>query len=119
MWKVIYFTRANEWQPAAQWRAEQSKDIKSNIDVKIAKLEEYGLELLNTKMLDKISGDADLYELRNVGKGWRIATYFDRNINTFVLLHGWKKQKQTQPQDIQQARHYLQEYLSMRKGKIS
>ncbi len=115
-YRVIYYTRPSGRQPVAEWRDEQPKDVKANIDAKIGKLAGHGLVLLGTEMLDKLSGDSDLYELRNVGLGWRIAVYFDRAINTFVLLYGFKKQKQVQQQDIEQARRLLYEYLATRRG---
>ncbi len=100
----------------ADFRDRQSKKNRANIDAKIAKLRQHGLKLLRTEMLEKISGHDDLYELRNRGLGWRIGLYFDRDNATFVLLCGWKKQKDTQPDDIAQARRCLDEYLATRKG---
>jgi putative component of toxin-antitoxin plasmid stabilization module len=114
--KVIYYTKPSGQQPVAKWRDKREKHVRADIDAKRRKLEERGLGLLKTEMFDKLSGDSDFYELRNVSLGWRIAVYFDRNINTFVLLHGFKKQKSVQPQDIEQARRLLYEYLATRRG---
>jgi putative component of toxin-antitoxin plasmid stabilization module len=113
LYKVIYYVRPNDSSPIKEWRDVQPVNIRANIDAKVRKLAENGLALLSTDMLDNISGnDKDLYELRNVGLKWRIAVYFDRPINTFILLCGWRKQKKVQKRDIQQACHYLHEYLS-------
>jgi len=115
VWKVVYYFRPNGRWPVAAWRDGQPRDIKANIDAKIRKLAENGLNLLRTNMLDNISGDDDdLYELRNLKLKWRIAVYFDRRIDTFVLLHGWRKQKPVQKRDIKQARRLLHEYLTWR-----
>ena len=115
-YRVIYYTRPSGRQPVAKWRDKRSKRVRADIDAKRGKLAERGLGLLKTEMLDKLSGDSDFYELRNVGLGWRIAVYFDRAINTFVLLYGFKKQKQVQQQDIEQARRLLYDYIATRRG---
>jgi hypothetical protein len=113
LFKVIYYVRPNGRIPIKEWRDAQPFNIRANIDAKVRKLAENGLVLLGTAMLDNISGsDEDLYELRNVTLKWRIAVYFDRPINTFVLLHGWRKQQRMQERDIVQARRFLHEYLS-------
>lgn len=114
-YKVIYYTKPSGRQPVAKWRDKQSKRVRADIDGKRGKLAERGLSLLKTEMLDKLSGASGFYELRNVSLGWRIALYFDRDINTFVLLHGFRKQKQVQQQDIKQARRLLYDYLAMRR----
>ncbi len=114
--KVIYYTKLSGRQPVAKWRDKQSKRVRADIDAKRRKLGERGLGLLKTEMFDKLSGDSDFYELRNVSLGWRIAVYFDRAINTFVLLYGFRKQKAVQLQDIKQARRLLYEYLATRGG---
>lgn len=117
-YKVIYFTKPSGRQPVARWRDTRSKRARADIDAKRRKLEERGLGLLKSEMLDKLSGDSDFYELRNVSLKWRIAVYFDRAINTFVLLHGFRKQKRVQQQDVEQARRLLYEYLAMRGYEI-
>lgn len=114
--KVIYYTRPSGRQPVAKWRDKRAKRVRADIDAKRGKLAERGLGLLKTEMLDKLSGDSNFYELRNVGLGWRIAVYFDREINTFVLLYGFKKQKPVQQQDIEQARRLLYDYIATRRG---
>ncbi len=87
-------------------------NIRADIDAKVRKLRENGVDvLINTAMVVWL-GPKEFYELRNRGLGWRIAFYFDRGTNTFVLLCGFKKKKDLQPSDIQQARRYLDEYLN-------
>lgn len=85
------------------------------MDAKIRKLAENGLELLKTDMLDRIAGDdKDLYELRGIKLKWRVAVYFDRPVEAFVLLNGWRKQRRKQTGDIRRARYLLHEYLESR-----
>jgi hypothetical protein len=113
LYKVVYYVRPNGKSPVAEWRDEQQRAIKADISAKLVKLAQNGLILLNTKVLDNISGiDNDLYELRGVTLKWRIAVYFDRSISTFVLLYGWRKQQRVQERDIERARRFLREYLS-------
>jgi len=114
MYQYIYYTKNSGRQPAVKFRDRQPKNIKADIDAKVRKLKENGVDvLINTAMVSWL-GTKDLYELRNRGLGWRVAFYFDRGINTFVLLCGFKKQSNLQPSDIDQARRYLKEYLSGR-----
>jgi putative component of toxin-antitoxin plasmid stabilization module len=114
MYQYIYYTRNNGRQPAVIFRDKQPVNIRADIDAKVRKLRENGVDvLINTAMVDWL-GPKALYELRNRELGWRIAFYFDNEINTFVLLCGWKKQRNLQPSDIEKARRYLTEYLSGR-----
>ena len=111
MYKIEYYTRGNGRQPAKEWRGALDKKLRKIIDGKIKKLSQYSLELLGTDILKTISGDdRDFYELR--GGQCRVAVYYDRGRNTFILLHGWLKHKQVQQQDLEQARRLLQEFLS-------
>jgi hypothetical protein len=111
MWEVEYFTTRNDREPAAEWIDALAVQIRAQIYAKIDKLREHGLELLNTEMLKVIVGsEEDLYELRS-GQG-RIALFYDRRRDVFVLLNGWLKKKQRQPRDIETARRNSHEYLS-------
>ena len=58
----------------------------------------------------------DFYELRHIGKKWRLAIYYDRKKNIFVLISGWRKLKQVQEPDVQRALTLLEEYLSTEGG---
>ena len=114
MCQYIYYTKHNGRQPAAIFMDRQPVNIRADIDAKVRKLRENGVDvLINTAMVGLL-GPKELYELRNRGLGWRVAFYFDRGINTFVLLCGFKKQRNLQPSDVEQARRYLKEYLSGR-----
>ena len=75
------------------------------------KLEQQGLVLLNTSMMDNIVDD--IYELR-VGP-YRIFCFYDRRSATFVLLNGFRKQTQRTPEgQISRARALANQYLDMR-----
>ncbi|MDO8635799.1 MAG: type II toxin-antitoxin system RelE/ParE family toxin [Dehalococcoidia bacterium] len=114
MYVIEYYTRRNGYQPVIEWLANLSIEHRSVIINKIKKLSDYGLLLLGTEALKAISGDdKDLYEIR--GGQCRVATYYDRQRSTFVLLHAWLKKKPKHEQDIEQARHILHEYLATKK----
>lgn len=105
-----YATRQGE-QPLRDWIAALPLKERAVIRAKIQKLSEEGLKLLGTNMLKTIEDyDDDFYEL--VGGQLRIGIYFDRPKNMFILLHGWRKKKQRQPRDIDEAFSKLRDYLS-------
>ncbi len=115
MWPVEYYTTARGRQPVAEWRDGLDKQNKAKIDARIQKLREYGLTLLGTDILERISGsDPDFYELK--GGQCRIATYHDKRGKTFVLLHGFLKKRRREREHIERARHLLHEYLSAQGG---
>jgi|WetSurMetagenome_2_1015567.scaffolds.fasta_scaffold121222_2 hypothetical protein len=115
MYKSIYFSKQNGRQPALSFRDDLPPRYRADIDAKIRKLLENGVDmLLKTSMVEWI-GPKALYELKNRELGWRIAFYSDKQINTYVLLCGWKKKKDIQQEDISHARDLLDEYLGRRK----
>jgi hypothetical protein len=109
--KVIYYERPDGEKPARDWISAQDNSIKPNIYRKIEDLKSNGLDLLNTRAMDRISGpDNGFYELRNRALGWRIALYFNMKYQTFVLLYGWHKDNNFK-KEIARARDLLHEYL--------
>lgn len=112
MWSTEYYRRPNGRQPLAKFCDRQPKDVQADIEARMRHLAERGLELLKTPMLVRIVGDdKDLYELRGVGLKWRVAVYFDRPLNKFVLLNGWRKKRGKQVDEIERAHDLLHEYL--------
>ena len=111
-YRVIYYTRPNGHQPAADWiNDKDNSTLWASIDARIRKLDEEGLSL-NPEILLPIKGkDSHLYELRHWGKKWRIATYYDKKREIFILLCGWRKTQRKQPHDVAKARRLLHEYL--------
>ena len=57
---------------------------------------------------------AGLYELRHVSFGWRMGVYYDKGLDTFLLLNGWKKKQQNK--GIKNARILAEEYMSRKEG---
>ena len=122
MWQDIYYTRPNGRQPAREWSEEQDNSIRPSIDARRDRLRKEGLFLLENKMLVPIRERPggrivpDFYELRHIGKKWRLAIYYDRKKNIFVLISGWRKLEQVQEPDVQRALTLLEEYLSTEGG---
>lgn len=118
MWdRVIYYTKPNGRQPAADWiNDKDNSTLRPSIDARIDRLDKEGLSL-NPEMLLPIKGkDSHLYELRHKGKKWRIATYYDKKLDIFVLLCGWRKTQRKQPLDVAKARRLLHAYLDYERG---
>ena len=122
MWQVIYYTRPNGRKPAQEWIEAQDNSIKPSIDARIEKLRTEGLLLVDNGMLVPIRESPggrvvpDFYELRHISKKWRLATYYNRKKNIFVLISGWRKSQPIQQQDVQRALRLLDEYLSIEGG---
>ena len=77
------------------------------IDNSISRLENLGLGLLNTAMMDNI--EDDIYEMR--ARHYRVFCYYDRGRGVFVLLNGFRKQTRRTPlRDIVRARNLVAEY---------
>lgn len=79
----------------------------------IDSLEQVGLDLLNTAMMDNI--EDDLYELR--ARNYRVFCYFERGRDRFVLLNGFRKRTDRTPlREIELARRLVSEYRSFGDG---
>lgn len=109
-YKIAYYLRPNGIQPVADWLDSLAIDHQAVIMDKIRALEENGPVLLGTTMMERIKGiDKDFYELR--GGQCRIALYYDRSANAFVLFHGFLKKRGNERREIEKARTLLREYL--------
>ena len=109
MWHVDYYTEPNGRQPVAEWLDELDKKTSSHMQDKVVRLQQNGLVLLNTSMMDSIKGyGGDFYELKY--SNYRIALYHETAIDTFVLLHGFKKERRRESREIQIAYSRLREY---------
>lgn len=122
VWGVEYYVRRNGSTPATEWIEAQDNSIKPSIYARIQMLVTHGLLLAQNQILkpmrERPGGKIvpDYYELRHVGTKWRLATYHDRNRNTFVLMCGWRKVRAIQESDVQRALTLLKEYLSVEGG---
>jgi putative component of toxin-antitoxin plasmid stabilization module len=123
MHDYIYYTKPNERQPAREWIEDRKNStIRTSIYARLTRLSREGLALLDGKILVPIQETlhgktiADYYELRHVGKKWRLAVYYERGKDVFVIIWGWRKDQKVQERDIAKALNLLAEYLSTREG---
>ena len=121
MHDYIYYTKPNERQLAREWIEDRKNStIKASIDARLTKLSQEGLALLEGKILVPIQETpngrivTDYYELRHVGKKWRLAVYYERAKDVFVIIWGWRKDQKVQERDVAKALNLLDEYLSTR-----
>jgi mRNA-degrading endonuclease RelE of RelBE toxin-antitoxin system len=113
MWRIYYYLESNGNQPVAGWLDTLDKKISVYLQDKIVRLQQNGLILLNTSMMKTLKGERDFYEIKY--GNYRIALYLDTEINTFVLLHGFKKERKRESKEIDIACSRLREYKSRRK----
>jgi phage-related protein len=111
VWQVNYYTDTNGRQPVAEWLDGINKNVSAYIQDKIVRLQQNGLILLNTNMMRTLKGHgSDFYELKY--SNYRIALYHETASNTFILLHGFKKEHRREPKEIEIAYYRLCEYRS-------
>ncbi len=103
MWRVDYLTDNNGRSPVAYW-LEKDLDKKTGAYIydRLTRLEQHGFKLLETRMMRSIQGyGADFYEIKC--SQYRIAIYFHAVSRTFFALHGFKKQRQRERQELNTA----------------
>jgi phage-related protein len=111
MWLVEYYAEPNSGrEPVAEWLDSLDKHAGAHILDKIVRLHQNGLVLLNTSMMKPIKGHGggNFYELR-CGK-YRILLLHDFTKGKFILLHGFKKERQRESKQIETAYLRLREY---------
>lgn len=113
MYRIDYYMTPNGSEPVPEWLDRIDKNARAIILDKVARLEENGLVLLQTRMMKRIENkDKDFYEL--IGGHCRIALYHEVISRSFILLHGFVKKRQRETREIDIARSRLHEYLSRR-----
>ncbi len=111
MWRVEYYSEPSGREPVAEWLDELGKNTRLHMRDKVVRLQQNGLALLNTGMMAPIKGyGADFYELKY--SNYRIALYHETASNTFLLLHGFKKERRRERREIETAYSRLREYQS-------
>lgn len=114
MYKTDYFVRINGSCPASGWLDSLGMRESAPLFAKFKMLEAEGLKLLGTKVLKQIVGQPHLYEIRY--SGYRIITYFDEKIDTFILLNGFRKQRMNERREILRGIELKNEYLAIQRG---
>jgi phage-related protein len=109
MWRTDYYTESNGRKPVEIWLNSLDKKTSAYIRDKIVRLQQYGLILLDTKMMKPLKGyGSNFYEI--IYSRYRIALYHELENNTFVLLHGFMKEHQRETREIEIAYSRLCEY---------
>ena len=111
MWRIDYYTEPSGGQPVAEWLDGLDKKINAYLKDKIVRLQQNGLILLNTNMMKPLKGcGKDFYEIKY--SDYRIALYHEKTSNTFLLLHGFKKERRRESKEIEKAYSRLRDYLA-------
>ena len=109
MWRIDYYTEPNGRQPVELWLNRLNKKTSAYVQDKILRLQQYGLMLLDTNMMKPIKGyGSNFYEI--IYNRYRIALYYKMENSTFVLLHGFMKERQRETREIEIAYSRLCEY---------
>ena len=109
MYYIDYYTEPSGCKPVAEWFDGLDKNISAHMQDKVVRLQRNGLVLLNTSMMDPIKGyGSDFYELKY--SNYRIALYHEIVSATFILLHGFKKERRRERREIETAYSRLREY---------
>ena len=117
MHHCTYYTRPNGRKPAKEWIEAQDIRIQASIDDMKDKLQREDIDILvANRMLvpirEKPGGRIvpGFYELTK--HDWRVAVYYDKKRDLFVMMCGWLKKKDLQKSDVDKAIKLLQEYLA-------
>ena len=109
VWRIDYYAEPNGHQPVAEWLDSLDNKTSAYIQDKIVRLQQNGLKLLNTNMMRVIKGySSDFYEIKY--SNYRITLYHEVTSNTFILLHGFKKERRRESREIETAYSRLHEY---------
>jgi len=117
MTQLDYYKDVHGRKPAREWIEDVTNaSIKSSIRSRLDTLIEYDIDsLINRDIVEiikckpKIKG---LYELKHKRPGgWRLAFYHDKDIDKYILLCGFRKQKDSQKRDIALACKLAMDYL--------
>lgn len=113
MYHIDYYAEPNGRQPVAEWLDLLDKNTSAHMQDKVVRLQQNGLILLHTSMMAPIKGcGGDFYELKY--SNYRITIYHETASNTFVLLHGFKKERRRETREIEIAYSRLRDYKSRR-----
>ena len=106
MWRIDYYAEPSGREPVVEWLDRLDRKTRNHMQDKIVRLQQRGLMLLDTSMMNPLKGyGSDFYEIKY--SKYRIALYHKTVSNTFVLLHGFKKERMRETQEIKTAYHRL------------
>ena len=110
-YKIYFYTTTSRKDIITDFIDSFSNRIVLKIKSDIRLLQEYGLSLLSTSKVKKISGSSNLYELR-IKTNVQIRLFFSfASPNTFLIVHGFiKKANKTPLNEIKTAVNRLKEF---------
>ena len=109
MYYIDYYTEPSSRKPVAEWLDNLDKNISAHMQDKVVRLQQNGLMLLNTTMMKPIKGyGSSFYELKY--SNYRIVLYHEAESGTFILLHGFKKERKRESREIETAYSRPREY---------
>lgn len=109
MYEIAIYKTSSGKEPYIDWEKSLDKMTAARIDARFARIRENG----NLGVCEPVG--EGVFELKfNFGPGYRV--YFGYITDTFLLLlsGGYKKSQQ---KDIDKAKGYLKDHLSLRRGK--
>lgn len=111
MYKIIFYKTQSGREIVSDFIDSFSNDIIDKIRFDIRLLKEYGLDLLSTSKVKKMSSVSHLYELR-IKTSTQIRLFFVYYPpDTFLLLHGFvKKTNKTPLKELKKAIHRKNEF---------
>lgn len=113
MWRIDFYADSNGNRPVAEWLDGLEKKDSAYIKDKIVRLQQNGPILLHTNMMKPLKGCGnDFFEL--IYSSFRIALFYDHNIDTYILLHGFKKERKRETREVETACSRLRAYKSRR-----
>lgn len=113
-YEIEYFTENDGGQPVSLWLNSLDNKTNANLIDKVVRLQQNGLILLKTNMLQTILGyGQNFYEI--VYGDYRIAVFHDTDIETFILLHAFRKTRQREEHEIKVAYSKIQIYLERKR----
>jgi putative addiction module killer protein len=109
MYEINIYKTANGKEPYVEWLESLERTIRARIKARLTKIQE-----TNNLGIHEPVGDG-IFELKfDFGPGYRV--YFGFKNNTFlILLFGGNKKGQQK--DIDKAKEYWREHLSLKRGK--
>src|SRR3972149_2857473 len=98
LWRIEYYKEPSGRQPVPEWLDSLDKKTREYLRDKVVRLQHHGLILLDTNMMRPIKGYCgDFYEIKF--NKYRITLYHQTSSNTFILLHGFKKERMRETQE--------------------
>lgn len=109
MYELEIYKTATGKEPYTEWLEDLDRTVRARIKARLTRIQETD----NLGVFEPV-GDS-VFELKlDFGPGYRIYFGFESNVLLLLLLGGSKK---GQKRDIEKAKEYWQDHLSIKRGK--